>query len=526
MSSILTDSIMKKLSFLFIFILSTIISKKTNAQAGTLDTTFSNDGIVTTNFGSISDYGTAIAIQSDGRIVVAGQGLISANNHQFILSRYLTDGSMDTTFGFNGKVFTNFGNSFDGANGVIVQTDGKIVAAGYVNAGGYKFATSRYNIDGSLDTTFNLTGMVITNAGGIGQALTQQTDGKIIIAGGTFDFDLVRYNLDGSLDTTFDFDGMVATNFTGGGDWAYTVALQTDRKIVAGGTTINSITGHDFALARYDTSGALDFTFDFDGKKILDIDENSQEDEARAMAIQTDGKILLAGYFTNTANKDFAIVRVNNNGSIDSSFSSNGIATFDILNTDNYLTSMTLQSDGKILLSGINFLGVSDNIVLMRLDSNGNIDNTFGSNGIVITTINNIYDESYAMTLQNDGKILLAGTAQFGSDVDVAVLRYNNDIQTGIIDFSVTDSPVLIYPNPVKDAITIQYTLNENEKLTISLLDINGRILQTFFKDQSQQKGTHQEQMHFDKIISSGAYLLSISNSQGIKGATIKIILE
>ncbi len=494
------------------------------------DSTFSSDGIVTTDFAPGYDVASAIGIQADGKIVVAGTNEGTSSESQFALARYFIDGSLDTNFGNAGKVLTNFGLGFDQALSLVIQPDGKILLAGYATEAGYSFALARYDTNGSLDTTFNSTGKVITDMGGSQdwiQSVILQPDGKTVVAGyDNGNFGLARYNTNGLLDTTFDFDGKVSTSFGSLNDWAYSVAIQQDGKIVASGLAYNSITGVDFALARYDTTGALDTTFDNDGKATFDLSNNSF-DEGHAMVIQPDGKILLAGNYSTNADKDFAIIRVNANGSLDTSFGNNGIARFNITNVDDYCNAIALQTDGKILMTGTIWFTSTDEIGMIRLNSNGTIDNTFGNGGIIITHINNIYDEANAVTFQTDGKILIGGYTEYpGGISDFAVLRYNNDIQTSFIDFSVTDLPILIYPNPVKDLASIQYTLNENDKITISLLDMNGRTVQTFFKDKSQQKGMHEEHLYFNKRVSSGAYLLSISNSQGIPGVTIKIILE
>ncbi len=517
---------MKNFISLLVFVWLMAVSKNATAQAGTLDTTFSNDGIVTTDYGSLNDFATGIAVQTDGKIVIVGQEQISGSNHQFMVGRYLVNGIIDSTFGTNGQTFTNFGNSFDGATAVAIQSDGKIVAAGYV-APAYSFAVARYTSDGILDTTFNSTGKVTTTMGGVGAtAIAIQSNGKIVVAGSSgLNFGLVRYNTNGIMDTTFGVNGKVTTPFTGYG-CAFGVALQPDGKIVAGGTITNIGTGDDFAIARYDSSGILDTTFNASGKFVVDIREDNA-DEARAMDLQLDGKILLAGYSLNT-NQDFAIIRVNPVGTLDTTFGISGIQTFNINNTDNYLTCMALQPNGKILMSGINYYNATstDEILLIRIDANGILDNTFGNAGKVITHINYLYDEAYGIALQSDGKILLTGTAQFSSDVNVAVLRYNNDVQLGLIDFSISDSPLLVYPNPVKSELHVCYTLTENESITINLFDINGKIVQNFMINELQPKGDHKESFPFDNSISVGAYILSITNKNAIQELQIKLIVE
>ena len=228
------------------------------AADGDLDTTFDTDGKVTTAIGTSDDNGTAVAIQSDGKIVAAGLSL-NGTSYDFALARYNTNGTLDTTFDTDGKVVTPFGSSIDIAYSVAIQADGKIVAAGsYNNGTDNDFALARYNTNGSLDTTFDTDGKVVTSFGSgydVAHSVAIQSDGKIVAAGGydngtDWDFALARYNTNGSLDTTFDTDGKVVTPFGSGDDEAYGVAIQSNGKIVvAGDGQVDA--KHRFAVARY-----------------------------------------------------------------------------------------------------------------------------------------------------------------------------------------------------------------------------------------------------------------------------------
>jgi len=247
---------------------------------------------VTTDFGG-SDYGFSVALQPDGKIVVAGYA-----GGDFALARYNSDGALDTSFGSGGKVTTDFGGSYhpDGFS-VALQPDGKIVVAGY--AGG-DFALARYNSDGALDTSFGSGGKVTTDFGGsdAGYSVALQPDGKIVVAGyAGLDFALARYNSDGALDTSFGTGGKVTTDFSGGRDVGYSVALQPDGKIVVAGYA-----GVDFALARYNSDGALDTSFGSGGKVTTDFRRFRLWTFRRAPARRQDR---VAGY----AGVDFALAR-------------------------------------------------------------------------------------------------------------------------------------------------------------------------------------------------------------------------
>ena len=214
------------------------------------------------------------------------------------------NGSLDTSFDTEGKVTTALGSAGNGAQSVAIQSDGKIVVAGSSNdndVSGDDFALARYNTDGSLDTSFDTDGKVTTAIGSSNDraySVAIQSNGKIVVAGnssnGGFNtvFALARYNTDGSLDTSFDTDGKITTAIGSATDTAYSVAIQSDGKIVAAGYSYNG-SNNDFALARYNTDGSLDTSFDTDGKITTAI--GLEADLAQSVAIQSDGKIVAAG---------------------------------------------------------------------------------------------------------------------------------------------------------------------------------------------------------------------------------------
>jgi uncharacterized delta-60 repeat protein len=324
---------------------------------GSLDTTFSPDGLVTTDFAGGVDQARGVAIQGDGKIVAAGLAFSGTND--FALARYNTDGSLDTTFSGDGKVTTDFGATDDVARAVAIQGDGRIVAAGLAGVSGTTgFALARYNTDGSLDTTFSGDGKVTTDFTGDldeAYAVAIQGDGKIVAAGvadvtgHVADFALSRYNADGSLDTTFDGDGKVTTDFASDSDLARGVAIQGDGRIVAAGlAAVSGPTG--FALARYNTDGSLDTTFSGDGKVTTDF--GGTDDLARAVAIQGDGKIVAAGPVEFSAGNDFALARYNADGSLDTTFSGDGKVTTDFGGGGDQASAVAIQGDGRIVAAG------------------------------------------------------------------------------------------------------------------------------------------------------------------------------
>lgn len=286
---------------------------------GTLDPTFGNGGKATATLPDSAFGVSAVAIQSDGKIVVSGvtADLNNTNSNCFV-ARFDTNGSLDTTFG-GGIIIKDFGSTFGDETfaDVTVQSDDKVVVVGTVpgvnTAEIHDFVTVRYNPNGSQDPTFGSGGVVITDfIGGVdnGTHVEVQLDGKILVAGPSstpapfqYDFGIVRYNPNGSLDPTFGNGGIVRTDFSGGNDFPAAMVLQPNGKIVVVGST-----GADFGLVRYNPNGSLDPTFGGGGKVTTDF--GGGNDGSTDVALQTDGKIVAAGFAQNT-NFDIALARYN-----------------------------------------------------------------------------------------------------------------------------------------------------------------------------------------------------------------------
>jgi uncharacterized delta-60 repeat protein len=400
----------------FGFVLSIALARPAFAAAGDLDSTFGTGGKVTTEFTSKNDVAFDVAVQSsDGKIVAAGRAGGSGN--RFALARYNTDGTLDTTFSGDGKVTTDFTSGSDAAIGVAIQpSDGKIVAAGYAASGGSRFALARYNTDGTLDTTFSGDGEVttdFTSGDDFAWTMAIQADGKIVAAGGAGGkgerFALARYNTDGTLDTTFSGDGKVTTDFTSGYEYIDAIAIQpSDGKIVAVGSANYYGSHPKFALARYNTDGTLDTTFSGDGKVTTAF--GSAQSWGFATAIQsTDGKIVAGGQ----AGSRFALARYNTNGALDTSFGGDGMVTTNFTPGVDDLDDIAIQGDGRIVAAGsANYFGPDSKFALARYNSNGTLDTSFGGDGKVTTNFTSGNDRATGVLLQPaDGNIVVAGGA-------------------------------------------------------------------------------------------------------------------
>jgi uncharacterized delta-60 repeat protein len=399
--------------------------------ANTAPTFGDGDGMVTTAIGSGNDDAQSVVVQPDGKILVAGFSHNGSNN-DFAITRYNADGTLDTSFDGDGVVTLPIGAGADKANSITLQADGKILVAGQSSNGSNDdFAVIRLNADGSLDTGFDGDGIVTTAIGSsddAAQGVIVQDDGKIVVVGrsnnGTNnDFAVVRYNADGSLDTTFDSDGIVTTAIGSGDDRAFDVTLQTDGKILVTGRSNNGA-NNDFALVRYNTDGSLDTSFDTDGK--LTTDFSSGNDTAYSVTVQADGKILVAGEVRN-ANDDFGLARYNTDGSLDTSFDGDGLASTAIGSFFDRAQDVAVQADGKIVVAGYSGNGSDEDFALVRYDTNGTLDTSFNGTGIVTTDFGSGNDRVQSVAVKADGTIIVVGRAHNGSDQDFALASYNAD---------------------------------------------------------------------------------------------------
>ncbi|HMG76199.1 MAG TPA: DUF4214 domain-containing protein [Pyrinomonadaceae bacterium] len=446
----------------------------TAAADGDLDATFGSGGKVVTDFFGRTNGANAIAMRSDGKIVVTGDAASAQGPGDISVARYNSDGSLDTTFGTGGRVTTDFAGRSDSGAAITVQPDGKILAAGGADlaATQFDFALVRYNLDGSLDSTFGTGGKVTTDFNGgldAADAIALQTDGKIVLAGfataGDPHMALARYNSNGTLDTTFGTGGKLITNINGTRDFANALAIQSDGKILAGGSTLDSITSFViFALARYNADGSLDTTFGSGGKVTTQVVfGDGEDDEIFGLAIQPDGRILAAGR-ANFA-QDFGMVRYQTNGSVDTSFGTSGVVTTDFNGHIDRATGIALQVDGKIVLAGAANLttGSTGDFGLARYNPSGALDSTFGAGGKVITDFGGNVDIARGVVIQSDNRIVAAGSTINGPGTgDFALARYLATAQPSDVGGRILDTN----GKPV-EGVAIRMTGTQN-RLTIT----------------------------------------------------------
>ncbi|MCF7734399.1 MAG: choice-of-anchor D domain-containing protein, partial [Akkermansiaceae bacterium] len=394
------------------------------------DPIFGAHGKVTTAVGVANDAGRAVVVQADGRILVAGYTQVGTPE-DFALARYRSDGTLDPTFGTGGKVTTAVGTFKDFARCMALQSDGRILVAGEVSNGSASdFGIVRYLANGTLDPSFGTGGIAsvsIAAGNDFPKGLFARSDGKIVVAGAaSTDFGVARLNTDGTLDTSFGTAGTVMTDFgTGTTDYAETALMQSDGRIIVAGRVSTATHGYDFGLVRYQADGALDASFGTGGKVSTTVGGGNAEDICFSLTQQSDGRIIAAGDSLWGGGSTFEVVRYLANGSLDPSFGSGGIGTYAISNASNHARAVAVQGDGNIIVAGYaNSQGQNDHFAVIRLLANGTVDVSFGATGRMMTIFGSGPDRAYAVAVQGDGGIVLAGESSNGSNTDFAVVRY------------------------------------------------------------------------------------------------------
>lgn len=448
------------------------------------------------NAGKIFSVGS-ITLQS---IVLQNDGKILASGSSQLM-RYSSNGILDNTFGTNGIVdLTPFY-----AGPVTIQTDGKILVAGGTTGG---IAIKRLNTNRIIDDSFGINGTSVPHSG-VTNAIELQSDGKILITG-YVDIDefgsslpiLLRYKSNGVIDSTFGINGNGVTYPNLGGnifDIAYSIGLQNDGKIIV----VGDASGH-FGVSRCDSTGIMDQSFELNGNS---IQLSSGYSPAYSVAIQSNGYFIVAGLSHQTS---MAMVRFNSLGVIDSTFGLNGVVIAESIYQGMSITRVKIQNDGKILLGGVD----NGDFIIQRYDTNGIIDNSFGISGIVTTDFSGNFDLSKSLALQQDGKIILAGYGGNGPTYDLEMARYyGGDTNPTSTELDLNDKSTLsVFPMPFQDELTIKLNCNEG---IIKLFDVLGKeVLKMNFSNQEIKINTSK--------LAYGAYFLNYSNKNEAK--TLRLI--
>jgi uncharacterized delta-60 repeat protein len=433
------------------------LTHATPGQPGTLDPSWAaasalGAGKVSTPIGAFAQ-ASAVAVQPDGKVVLAGACLQDLK-FNFCALRYLVDGTLDTSFA-GGSVVTSVlpgaGAGSDLVNAVALQPDGKIVLAGGCYDGSVNsFCAVRYRADGTLDTDFAVNGKLVTQmsvalgAESVVQSVAVLPDGRVLLGGTCSGFPVsffcvARYLENGTLDAASGFGAggkvLIAMGTTSPATTARAAAMavQPDGKILlaghCGGATGGS--SNDFCVLRLLSTGALDSSWaaaSAFGPGKVKTAIGAGDDQATSLALQPDGKVVLTGKCSNGTNFDFCALRYLSDGTVDASFGSSGVVISPIGVGIDVASASALQPDGKLLVAGSCKAGVVTKFCMLRYSANGSLDTSFGNGGTLTTAITVGNDFANAMSLNYDGKIVLVGDCDTGSGAKFCAARYDGEL--------------------------------------------------------------------------------------------------
>jgi uncharacterized delta-60 repeat protein len=418
-----------------------LIPSAAYAAPGDLDPGFGIGGRVRTDLGA-SEQPSGVAVQPDGKIVVGGS-ILRADAYRFFVARYLPNGALDTGFGRGGSVVTGFGPSGrDFGTAVALQPDGRILLVGVTQTGGRSgVAIARYRPDGSLDRTFDGDGRVVTvfeDGDASMTAVGLRPDGRIVTGGQIFwgdtdpragDQVLVQYLPDGSIDPTFGTGGRTSADFGLRDDSIFDLVIQPDGKVVTAGWTFDTADfDPDTLVSRYLAGGGLDPAFGSGGSIVIGLGHGdlSSSDGALGVALRGDGRIVTSGFAWNDTDEDFVALGLTPTGALDTSFGGDGIVETDFANV---ASDVAVDPSGRVVMAGWDTSSDAESsFALMRLKPGGSRDGSFGLGGKVITDFGPGHDNAQGVALDPDGRIVVAGGASGSSeslvDDDIAVARY------------------------------------------------------------------------------------------------------
>ena len=515
------------LKFLFIFIFTNIAFGQIDGQ---IDSTFGINGITFSNFLQGAT-GTSIGIDNQQNIIAVGQ-IYTSNQYDFAAIKFNSQGNIDTTFASNGKFTIGFGID-DFCNSILVQSDNKIIMGGYssnwdgfnVNSIFTQFSLVRIHNNGIIDSTFGNNGKFEldfdpVDCGAV--VLEMQSDGKIIAIGkynngASLQIIAIRIDQNGVLDLSFGNSGIskIQIDTILKDDEVTSCVIQADNKILIGVVTIDqSFSGKIFGLVRLTENGILDSSFGSNGVVKIDI-PNQGNDFALAIALQGDGKILQAGTCKNS--KIMAICRFNNDGTLDPTFGAQGIDTLNISVGKDIIRDIMIQDDNKIIIVGES----NNNACILRLSQFGKIDSTFNNIGI------NNYGSSlgegfYDVHSISSNKLVTAAYAQDTNNLfQLSVAAYSSILFSGIKQNEPDNLHLNLYPNPANDILNINYTLTTNNRYQIQIINSIGQVV----KEVSNQNTVGTYTWTVDtKNYSKGIYCVSFSN--GITTKQAKLIIN
>lgn len=459
----------------------------TLGQVGELDTDFGISGLVTTDVPGSNDISNRVKVQEDGKIVLGGRCDVGSVPTMF-LARYDTLGVLDADFGVGGIALSDIAY-FTTFSDFCIQSDGKFLVLGnaIITPGEFDMALTRFNADGSIDTTFGTAGSIfveLEDTTNLGEAVFQLPDEKIVVLGhiggnGTPKFVYSRFNADGSPDTDFgDGNGHMITEVTAENVIISRAFRKTGGKIAVAGFGIQTGLYNDAFVAMFKDDGSLDPSFGTGGIQWIDISTSSFY--AYDVLVQPDNNILFIGTYTDdiTGDTNMKVVRLKDDGAPDPAFGDGGMVTIDFDGNQETGTAIELQPDFSILVGGSSTANGNRDFVLMRLKNDGSADNLFGTDGVVFTDFTGDEDKVMDIILQDDFKILQTGQVKDGG-WQIAVARFINNTEIETALDSDNSQIISLFPNPAGNTLHIKHLPAEMHSGSYQIADIAGNVIKT-----------------------------------------------
>jgi uncharacterized delta-60 repeat protein len=526
---------MKNTLTFIITVLMALCGSVTGQTTGALDLTFNSTGKVIYNRDNMDLY-QDVKVQEDGKIVAVGTSYTPSWSAVIEVTRYLPSGAFDPSFGIGGHY--NYSTGIEtGANKCIIKDDGKILICGYTtDYATYSLLILQLNANGTPDPTFGANGVVKTqtNSGEKNAfAMAIQDDGKILLAGYAVNNDyrnapiVLRFSAAGVLDASFGTNGVATVPVTESDNDFSAIAVQSDGKIVAAGHISNGLSWFSLLVARFNSNGNLDAGYGTGG--VINLNLGNVDDEFYDVQLTANDEAILTGFTVSQSDLKYhlLLMKFDNGGYPSISFGLDGYTIWgDVPYT--FGDAMVLQPDGKILVAGStgDLAPNNNDWALWRFNADGNIDASFGTNGVVTTEFFGNADEALGIALHED-KIVVAGkTRNADNKLDFAVARYLNDVNVGV---TVPESALLpnftVAPNPVKrnGTISLAYELKDPGNITIELVNITGSPVMTMATG-NKSAGKYSDQVNLPSNITSGVYFLKVIGTQ-VPFKTSKVVV-
>jgi len=506
-------------------------------QFDSFDPAFGSGGLVLSD---VAGGASALALQPDGKVVLAGSVSDASGFQQLVVTRFNADGTPDSTFGSGGRVAIQYGDGsfpLSGANAVALAPDGKIVVAGGASdsAGIQELVVVRFHTDGTPDKAFNGDGAFLTQLGSNGNpsylnAVAVQPDGRVVIggqasdSGGNSRYLVGRLTSTGGWDSSFSGDGRIVQQIgkaAGLAEWVSSLAIQPDGKIVAVGQAADSNNQVELLATRLTSGGGFDSSFSGNGIVLDQLGLGSSPlSRANAVALQPDGKMLLGGDATPAnGNGGFMVSRLTAGGGFDSSFGSGGVVATQPgtgFNASSSVAALALQSDGNVLAAGFETDDQGDNQVLLaRLNgANGNFDSGFGEGGRFAVQAGRDElpsSQAFGVAAQPDGKILFGGVANARGG--------NTELMAGRIFHDVAPIPVLkVLTNPAVQGTPVGFDGSGSS-------DVDGTVTSYTWDFGDGTSASGATPTHTYAKDGTYAVRLTVTDDKGVPGATTQTLI-